>query len=402
MARKKKGAALYELLYKDKKSQTTDKGAIKLPSWWKDRPQSARQPQPVEEINDLPDPLPAARAAAEAPPLPASPPAPPPLVTREPEPAEERPDEIDELPPADADEPAPSADTEEEEAAAVEAYEQDEPVEPEEPADVSPATPVVPAAEADVEESPPVPGGFAPTPPPLAAEPPVRTPPAPAATPERHTPTPVTPFAHRQEGARRWLSVSPDEVRLSVSPFAALIAVGVAICVLLLFFIGGYYRGRSVGMHRVADKTESTTASDNGGGSITNPPPNSNANDHPANPTGNLTEQERAARGDNCIRVQSTGTDARAAVELAGILNSPPYNFKVVAVRDDHNGICSVRTDQGWNSSTALGKQRLADDIERLKDALSRIKVDHPGLIGYDPNNRNTHPYIDKIPPASN
>jgi len=71
MSRKNKGAALFELLHRDKGKATTADGSLKLPSWFRTKAQPA--PPPSDQIDDLPPPPARAQQPAGQPPAPADP-----------------------------------------------------------------------------------------------------------------------------------------------------------------------------------------------------------------------------------------------------------------------------------------------------------------------------------------
>jgi len=335
MARKRKGAALYELLYKDKGKATAANGSIKLPAWWKS---GEPQPQSWPE-DDLPPPLPGSAAAqadvqAEAQAVP------------EAEPAAEA------EPVLDA-EPVPA--TGDVATVATEPELTPSPMRPD----------AEPAAQPAVESSAQAHAA-------AAGRPAVASPPMPFG---------ARRIAAQQPAPGKWLSLRQGVLHLQATTFQAAIAVAVALCLLLGSFILGTRVGREEPPAPIAQKPGGTDNVEHA------KELQANANvlgDRPDTGQGSGT---RMTRGLTYIITQWFGTEEAKAqkVHVALAAKGLPVMLSKQLNDDDTTYSYYIRTSRGFNAKDPDERQQLQQMKADIYEALKEIARTDRSLMGIEP-----------------
>jgi hypothetical protein len=177
--------------------------------------------------------------------------------------------------------------------------------------------------------------------------------------------------------------VADGQVRVTASPFAALIAVATAVCVLLLAFILGHYNGKSASPSNVTAGVQTPGPGDDGdNGEQTGP---ANGNNGPASPGAMEV-------GKTYIFVQ-TFSQLEHARETARILRDKGLDVTLRAIDRNGNDTYLIRTPHGYKWNDEDDRARGEAEIERFANALGEIVREHPGLVGYNPDRPQTRPY---------
>ncbi|MDD4888390.1 MAG: hypothetical protein PHU85_00540 [Phycisphaerae bacterium] len=343
MSRKGKGAALFELLYKDKGKATDGQGALKLPSWFRTKAQgtiASTQPAPVPASGAAPaEPKPAAPAAApEAPAV-------KPAAAVKPEPPAAKPS-VAESPAAPKPAELPLL------------------------AGAAPAKPVLAETvrPAPPEVAKPAPSAAPSAPSAASAAPSVRVP---AAMPPRLVP----PWA-----AGPWLQVEHGRFRLNITTFAAYVLGGAFLCVLLLTF----FAGRASVRQKVAPAPAAT------------PQPAAatikDARDKPADPTLLRPSPTPVAsptegapeHGKYYVIIQTFKDNLDAANKVKNYFAKAGYPVVVAAPAGTTNYL--VRTSQGLDKA---GADKLAIELDGV---LAKMSTELPGLVRYRPTDPTCKP----------
>ncbi len=340
MARKDKSAALYELVYKDKGKATAPDGSLKLPGWFRGRGQPAQAAAPPVSPPVAPPP-------SSLPPVAASPSSSPPV-------AGDR----------GATPPSPAMAGETKQASFLGTAGETSP-------------PAAPAPSV----SPPVAGDRR------------TTPPSPATTGDIKK-TPFRATAGQIAARPPWapaplLRLADGRVRIDISTFAAVVALGGLVCLLLgSYILGAYARGGPAAQR----------GGQHGDG---NPPVDPSIVGSPATPEsgrqegqasgpaagGNVADPNAYVRGRSYVIVHSFGANKLAAEKALAYLTGKGYAGLVLRL-DHSKGIYVIRSGQGTDRASA---QLLANGLGSALEALAR---EQPGLIKYEAADPNVQPYV--------